>query len=174
MSTETLRSREITWEDPAASAERIAALPGIDFLHAIGRGELPQAPMMRTLGIEPVGVEPGRAAFAVDPEEYHYNPMGIVHGGLLATLCDTAMGCAVHSLLPAGTGYTTLELKTNFVRPVTARTGRLECAGSVVHVGSRTATAEARVTDAAGRLYAHATTTCLLLELQPAGTGGGA
>lgn len=168
------RSRETTWEDPAISAARIPELPGIKFLRAMGRGELPAAPMGRTLGIEPVRVEEGRAVFAVEPGEHHYNPMGTVHGGLAAALCDTALGCAVHSLLPAGSGYTTLELKVNFVRPITARTGRLECEGSVVHIGARTATAEARVVDGRGKLYAHATTTCLLLDLRAeAGLGSG-
>lgn len=171
MTNDTLRAREITWEDPAAFAQKIGTLPGIEFLRAIGRGELPEAPMMRTLGIEPVDVEPGRAVFGVVPDEFHFNPMGTVHGGLAATLCDTALGCAVHSRLPAGTGYTTLELKTNFVRPITTRTGRLECEATVVHLGSRTATAEARVTDASGKLYAHATATCLLLDLRPRGAG---
>lgn len=171
MSTRTHRTREITWEDPSRTAARIPELPGIEVLRAIGRGDLPAAPMGRTLGLEPVRVEEGRAVFSVVPAEYHYNPMGIVHGGLAAALCDTALGCAVHSLLPAGTGYTTLELKVNFVRPITARTGRLECEGAVVHLGSRTATAEARVVDERGKLYAHATTTCLLLELRET-TGG--
>lgn len=170
MTNATLRAREITWEDPAISRARLGTLAGIDFLHAIGRGDLPHAPMMRTLGIEPVAVEPGRAVFSVVPEEYHFNPMGIVHGGLAAALCDTALGCAVHSLLPAGTGYTTLELKANFVRPITGGAGRLECEGRVIHLGSRTATAEARVTDAAGRLYAHATATCMLLDLRSSST----
>jgi uncharacterized protein (TIGR00369 family) len=165
MNTQTIRSGEITWDDPLLSAAQIAAVPGIEFLHAIGRGDLPDAPMGRTLGIEPVRVEAGRAVFAVVPDEYHYNPLGLVHGGLAATLCDTALGCAVHSMLPAGTGYTTLELKVNFVRPITARTGRLESEGTVVHLGSRTATAEARVVDAQGKLYAHASATCLLLDL---------
>ena len=158
----------MTSESLHAAAERMSKMPGIEFLHAIGRGELPTPPMSRTLGIEPVEVEPGRAVFAVTPGEEHYNPLGVVHGGLAAALCDTALGCAVHSLLPAGTGYTTLELKVNFVRPITTRTGRVECAGVVVHLGSRTATAEARVVDTAGKLYAHATATCMLLAL-PAG-----
>lgn len=166
MTTDTRRTRTITWEDPAASAAALPTRAGLDFLQAIGRGELPPPPMARTLGIDAVAVAPGVATFAVVPDESHYNPLGIVHGGLLAALCDTALGCAVHSTLPAGTGYTTLELKVNFVRPVTARTGRLVCEGRVVHGGTRTATAEARVHDDAGALYAHATATCLLLDLQ--------
>ncbi|HEY0035194.1 MAG TPA: PaaI family thioesterase, partial [Longimicrobium sp.] len=96
--------------------------------------------------------------------EYHYNPIGVVHGGLAATMADSAMGCAVHSTLPAGAGYTTLEFKINFVRPLTRDTGRVLCEARTIHVGGRVATAEARVTDAEGRLYAHATTTCMVFR----------
>jgi uncharacterized protein (TIGR00369 family) len=102
--------------------------------------------------------------FAVEPAEYHYNPIGLVHGGLACTLLDSAMGCAVHTTLPAGTGYTTLELKVNLIRPLTRETGRVLCEGTIIHVGGRTATAEARITDAAGALYAHATTTCMIFR----------
>ena len=110
-----------------------------------------------------VELEEGRAVFAVDPAEYHYNPIGVVHGGLAATLLDSAMGCAVHSMLPAGSGYTTLELKVNFIRALTAETGRVRAEGKLIHLGGRTATAEGRVIDESGKLYAHATTTCLIL-----------
>ncbi|HEX5705724.1 MAG TPA: PaaI family thioesterase, partial [Pyrinomonadaceae bacterium] len=98
------------------------------------------------------------------PEEYHYNPIGVVHGGLAATLLDSAMGCAVHSTLPAGAGYTTLEIKVNFVRPLTTETRGVRCEARVVYVGGRTATAEGRVTDEQGKLYAHGTTTCLIFR----------
>ncbi len=120
--------------------------------------------MLRTLGIEPVEVEEGRAVFATMPGEEHYNPLGVVHAGLATTLCDTAMGCAVHSLLPVGAAYTTLELKINLVRPLTSEIGRIHCEGKVIHFGSRVATAEARVVDRSGQLYAHATTTCMLFR----------
>lgn len=174
----TTRERTVVWDDPTPFGRAAPSMRGLDFLHAIGRGELPIPPMMRTLGIEPVEVEEGRAVFAVEPQEYHDNPLGVVHGGLVAALVDTAMGCAVHSLLPAGVGYTTLELKVNYVRSLRAGMGRVRGEGRAVHVGSRVATAEARVVDDAGRLYAHATTTCLLLhaprEAEPhqANTGG--
>jgi uncharacterized protein (TIGR00369 family) len=106
----------------------------------------------------------GGATFAVNPAEYHYNPIGAVHGGLAATLLDSAMGCAIHSTLPAGASYTTLEIKVNFVRPMTAETGRVRCEAKIIHVGGRTATAEGRIIDDAGKLYAHGTTTCLVLR----------
>lgn len=159
-----IRERTITWEDPSAFAPAARTKSGLEVLLAIGRGELPVPPMMRTLGIEAVTVGEGRAVFAAVPAEYHYNPLGTVHGGFSATMCDTAMGCAIHSLLPAGSSYTTLELKINFVRPITAGTGRIEAEAMVVHAGSRVATAESRVTDAEGKLYAHATTTCMILS----------
>jgi uncharacterized protein (TIGR00369 family) len=111
-----------------------------------------------------VEVEEGRVVFEVEPAEYHYNPIGAVHGGLACTLADSAMGCAVHSTLPAGVGYTTVEIKTNLLRPISVRTGTLRCEGTTIHVGGRIATAEARLTDAAGKLYAHATTTCMIFR----------
>ena len=158
------RTRTITWEDPQAVAQAARAMSGLEFLLAISRGELPPPPMARLMNMSIVEVAGGRVVFAVEPAEFHYNPIGVVHGGLACTLCDTAMGCAVHSLLPAGTGYTTLELKVNMIRPLTIETGQVRCEGSAIHVGTRTAVAEARVTDAAGKLYVHATTTCMLFR----------
>ena len=140
-----------------------ARISGLEYLRGIGNGEFPKPPMMVTLGIEGVVINEGRAVFRVAPDERHLNTMGIAHGGLASTLCDTALGCAVHSLLAPGVGYTTLELKVNFVRAMTRGMGSVECEAKVVHLGSRVATAEARVTDGAGKLYAHATTTCLIL-----------
>jgi uncharacterized protein (TIGR00369 family) len=109
-------------------------------------------------------VEPGRAVFSMVSEEVHENPMGTMHGGIVATLVDTAMGCALSSQLPAGDAFTTLELKTNFVRAITPSTGRIYAEGSVIHSGGRVATTEARVHDTNGTLYAHATSTCLILR----------
>ena len=158
------RTRTFTWEDPLVGARAARGMPGIDYLRAIERGEISVPPLMRTLGIGGAEFEEGRAVFWVEPAEYHYNTIGVVHGGLASTLCDSAMGCAIHSLLPAGAGYTTLELKVSFVRPLTRETGRVECEAKTIHVGGRVATAEARVTDAAGKLYAHATTTCMVFR----------
>jgi uncharacterized protein (TIGR00369 family) len=138
---------------------------GLEFLRAIGAGELPGAPIAELLGIAPVEVEEGRVVFEAVPEPRHYNPIGTVHGGLAATLLDSAMGCAVHSTLPAGVGYTTVELKVNFTRPITSDTGRILSEGTVVHRGGRVATAEGRVfSEADGKLLAHGTTTCLILS----------
>jgi EmrB/QacA subfamily drug resistance transporter len=160
------RSRTITWQDPVASAEHRHALSGIDHLRAIRSGEIPPPPIAVLLGMTIEEIEEGRAVFGADPDEYHYNPIGVVHGGLAATLLDSAMGCAVQSTLPAGTGYTTLELKTNFVRPMTRETGRVLCEATVVHAGSRIATAEGRVFVAeTGKLIAHGTTTCIVFGM---------
>jgi uncharacterized protein (TIGR00369 family) len=148
-----------------ASLADLRSRSGAEFFDAVGRGELPMAPIGETLDFWPVEWEPGRVVFQGRPAFAHYNPIGSVHGGWIATLLDSAVGCAVHSVLPAGTGYTTVELKLNYVRAVTVDTGPLRAEGKVVHVGKQIATAEGRLHDAKGRLYAHASTTCLVFEL---------
>lgn len=158
------RMRTISWQDPRPLAEAGMGLSGLEFLQKIVSGELPPPPLARLMNFDLVELREGHAVFAVDPAEYHYNPIGVVHGGLAATLLDSAMGCAVHSTLPAGAGYTTLEIKVNFIRAMTAETGRVRCEARIVHVGGRTATAEGQVIDETGKLYAHGTTTCLILR----------
>lgn len=158
------RTRTFSWQDPMVGAKAGVSMSGLEYLQAIGRGEIAIPPIMALMNIDGFEVEAGRVVFSVVPAEYHYNPIGIVHGGLGCTLADSAMACAIHSTLPAGVGYTTLELKINFVRPLTIATGRVFCEGKVIHAGNRVATAEARLTDEADKLYAHATTTCLVLK----------
>jgi len=158
-----MRSVTITWDDPQALASAGRGMTGIDFLRAIRDGRVPAPPIARLLGFSLVEVEPGHAVFEVTPGERHYNPIGVVHGGLAMTLLDSAMGCCIHTQMPAGAGYTTLEAKTNLVRAITADTGKLRAIGRVLHVGKRMATAEGRLEDLAGKLYAHATTTCMVL-----------
>jgi uncharacterized protein (TIGR00369 family) len=148
--------------DPVESARRLAQLDGLSALRALLAGEVSAPPFGVLLGFEPVEVEEGRVVFAVEPGERHYNPIGSVHGGLAATLIDSATGCAVHSTLPAGVGYTTTDLQVRYVRPITRETGRVLCEGRVVHRGRTMATAEARVT-AADRLLAHGTAGVLIL-----------
>jgi uncharacterized protein (TIGR00369 family) len=148
------------------------SMSGLDFLRAIVAGELPAPPVALLLDMSIVEVERGRTVFELEPAEYQFNPIGSVHGGVLATLLDSAMGCAVHSMLPAGSGYTTLELKVNFLRRVTTETGRLRCEGKVIHLGRTVATAEARAVDDQGRPVAHATTTCLLTRPGADGSAG--
>lgn len=157
------RGLSVTWDDPAALAQAGRAMPGIEFLRAIRDGKLPAPPIARLLGFDLVEVEPGHAVFEATPGEQHYNPIGVVHGGLAMTLLDSTMGCAVQTRMLAGGGYTTLEAKTNLVRPITSATGKLRAIGKLVHLGKRVATAEGRLEDAAGKLYAHATTTCMIL-----------
>ena len=156
------RSRVITWDDPVATWKAAAGRGGIDVLRAIAGGELPPPPVARLLGLEVEQVSEGLVTFAFEPAEFHYNPLGTVHGGILTTVLDSAMGCAVHSRLRAGLTYTTLELKVNFLRPVRVTTGRVRGEGKVVHLGGRVATAEAHLVDADGGLYAHSTSTCLI------------
>ncbi len=161
------RTRIISWEDPTDAVQTGKTISGIDFLKAMQSGELPPPPFAVLLGTWITEVSEGRVVFALEPAEYHYNPLGTVHGGVIATLLDSALGCVVQSMLPAGTSYTTLELKVNYLRAITARTGTVYSEGKIIHVGGRIATAEARLTDAQGKLYAHATTTCIILRPSP-------
>jgi uncharacterized protein (TIGR00369 family) len=154
----------VNHSDAQVLAEAARALPGIEFLRAIRDGRLPPAPMAELLGFRLVEVEPGQAVFEVVPGERHYNPIGVVHGGLAMTLLDSAMGCAVQTQVPAGAAYATLEAKTNLTRPITSDTGKLRAIGKLVHMGARVATAEARLVDGEGKLFAHATTTCMVLR----------
>ena len=151
--------------DPRAVAEEGLRLPGIEYVRAIFAGDMPAPPISELMGFRGVEFEQGRAVFEMTPGPQHYNPIGSVHGGIALTLLDSAMGCAVHTTLEQGVGYTTLEVKTNFVRPITADTGLIRCEGTVIHRGSRVATADGRLTDSDGKLLAHGTTTCLVFPL---------
>lgn len=159
------RSRTFSWTDPAVNAAELGRRAGLEVLRAMRDGEVPAPPIMHTLGMARMEVDEGRVSVFLDPQEFHYNPLGTVHGGVLSTLLDTAAACAVHSTLPAGTGYTSLDLTVKFLRPVTVHSGLLRCDGTVLNRGRRTALAQARLTDAAGRLVAHATSSCLLFDL---------
>ena len=140
-------------------------MSGLEAIRAIAAGELPAPPIALLLGFGPEIVEEGRVTFGALPGEQHYNPIGVVHGGLAATLLDSAMGCAVQTTLAQGQAYTTLELKVNFVRAITRDTGRVLAEASVIHRGGRVATAEGRViAEDSGKLLAHATTTCLVMN----------
>ena len=160
--TEQARRREHTWSDPAPGIARLPDLAGIDVLRGMLDGALPAPPVMSTLGFEAEEFEVGRVVFSMLPQEFHLNPLGGVHGGVLATLLDSAIGCAVHSALPQGVGYTSVDLNTTFTRPVTVGTGRITATGTVLNLGRRTALGQAQLTDSTGRLLAHATSTCLL------------
>lgn len=146
-----------------ADKETIASMTGLEFLRAMLEGRVPMAGISKGLQIDLIEVEKGRAVFAGKPSADFYNPLGTVHGGWPSTILDTCMGCAVHSTLGAPAQYTTLELKVNFIRPIFEETGIMRAEGQVVHAGRRTATAEGRLVDEAGKLYAHGSTTCIVL-----------
>jgi uncharacterized protein (TIGR00369 family) len=161
---ELTRTRELTWQDPVPSAARGATMAGIDYMRALMAGEIPPPPIAVVMRISPVEVTEGTAAFEGEPGEEHYNPIGLVHGGYASTLLDSAMGCAVHTTLPAGVGYTTQTLEVKFVRPITRDTGPVRADARVVHRGRRQATTEATLVGAAnGKLLATATGTCMIL-----------
>jgi uncharacterized protein (TIGR00369 family) len=138
-------------------------MTGLQAMHAIAAGDTPAPPIADLVGFDLVEVGEGHASFELDPARRHYNPLGTVHGGIAATLLDSAMGCAVHTTLGEREAYTTVELKVNYVRAITEATGRIVAAGSVIHRGGRIATAEAKLTDEDGRLLAHGTSTCLIM-----------
>jgi uncharacterized protein (TIGR00369 family) len=156
------RSRSFTWDDPAVLAEALTRRSGLEAMRAMAAGELAAPPIAAALGLRLVEVDQGRAVFEAEVGEHLYNAIGSAHAGFASTLLDSAMGCALHTTLPAGTGWTTLELKANFTRALTVRSGTLRCEGTVVHGGRRIATTEARLHDAAGRLCAHGLSTILI------------
>jgi uncharacterized protein (TIGR00369 family) len=157
------RELVVSWADPAAALAAGRTMPPIDHLRAIRDGRLPDPPFARLLGMRLALVEEGEAAFEITPGEQHYNPLGAVHGGVAFAMLDSAMGCSVQTRCAEGKGYATLELKVNLVRAISAQSGTLRASARVVHFGSRTATAEGRLEDASGRLYAHGSSTCLIV-----------
>ena len=145
-------------------ATEARSMSGLDFIAAIRDGDLPPAPIQDLLGFDLVEASEGRTVFACTPHERHYNPIGVVHGGVAATLLDSAMGAAVHTTLPQGSAYSTLETKFNLTRAITGETGEIRAEGVVVHRGSKVATAEGRIVRVSdGKLVAHGTSTCLIL-----------
>jgi uncharacterized protein (TIGR00369 family) len=163
-SPEGSRSRTLVWQDPVPTAAAGAAMTGMEYMSAIVAGEMPPPPIAVTMRLRPIELEEGRVVFEGEPGEEHYNPIGVVHGGYAATLLDSALGCAVHTTLPAGVGYTSLGLEAKFVRPITRETGRVLCEASVLYRGRRQATSEATLTAAdGGKLLATGTATCMIL-----------
>jgi len=145
--------------------EIATAVAGLDFLESLRNGTHPTPPFAAVTDIWIVEVEHGRVVFEASPSSRFYNPLGTVHGGWISTLLDSAMGCAVHSMLKAGQGYATIDMTINFVRPVLEKTGKLRCEGRIIHAGGRVATAEGRVWDGAGTLIAHGSETCMVLAV---------
>ena len=145
--------------------EQARALDGLDLFKGLLEGRFPAPPISKVLGFSLLEVEAGRVIFGYTPVFDHYNPLGSVHGGIAATLLDSVMGCCIHTMLKAGSGYTTVEIKVNYVRAMTDKTGPVRAEGKVINVGSRIATSEGRLTDASGKLLAHGTTTCLIFPI---------
>jgi len=147
-----------------SKSEARRTMSGIEYLRKLMTGELPPSGMVQLLNLKLVEVTEGRAVFTVQADEHHYNGLGIAHGGLAATMLDSALGCAINSMMPAGKVFTTLEMKVNYLRPIKRELGELRCEANVIHVGGRTAIAEGRIIDAEGKIYAHGTATCILFR----------
>ena len=159
-------SRTITWATPGqGDMARLLELDGLSQLEAIRSGELPPPPIMATLGMSDLRAERGRVVVEMPAAGFHYNPLGTVHGGVISTMLDTAAACSVHSTLAVGELYTSVDLTVKFLRPVTVDSGLLTCEGTVISRGRRTALAQAQLSDASGRLVAHATSTCLIMRM---------
>lgn len=139
-------------------------MSGLEYMRKLAAGELPSSGMAQLMNFKLVEVSEGHAVFTITPDERHYNGIGIAHGGLAATLLDSATGCAINTMMPAGRIFTTLEMKVNYVRPLRRETGEVRCEASVIHVGGRVATAKGRIVDRQGKLYAHGTATCMLFR----------
>lgn len=160
-------TRTFTWEDPMIPAAQAMQMSGVDFLRGIMKGEIPPPPIAKTLNMTGIEiVEEGTVRFGTHISPFQMNTAGTIHGGLTATLCDSALGCAVQTVVPEGMGYTTTELSVYFVRPVTPDIPKLYADATVIHGGNRIATAEAKVVDDNGKLYAHATTTCFVFPIR--------
>lgn len=159
------RQRTVSWHDPMIGAGAAMSMTGLDYLRAMADGVLPPPPISQLMRMDLVAVEDGRVEFTCEPDESAYNPIGVVHGGLVCTLLDSVAGCALHSTLPAGRGYTSVEIKVSYLRAVTAHSGTLTAVGTVVKGGSRVGFTEGVVTDAAGKVVATATSTLLVFDV---------
>jgi uncharacterized protein (TIGR00369 family) len=158
------RERLVTWDDPLETAGALRALPGIEALRTVRDGRVPPPPIAKLMNFTLAEVEDGRAVFEGTPGEEHYNPIGSVHGGFALTLMDSALGCAIHTMLPAGVGYATTDVQVRLIRGITKDTGPVRCEATVVHVGRSTAVAEAKLYDAQRRLLATGTTACAVMR----------
>lgn len=157
------RERTHRWDDYSELAREVTERSGLEYLQAIVDGDLPHPPVCGLIGFRVAAVAEGRSTIELDPGEHHYNTIGTVHGSVIVAALDSAAGNAVHSTLPAGVLYTTVDLATTYLRPVTADSRTLRCEGEMIHGGRRVAVSEARLVDGRGRLLAHAKATCLIL-----------
>lgn len=157
-------TQSVDEELPPDRTEARRIMSGLEYMRKMMTGELPPSGMVQLLNLKLVEVSEGRAVFTVQPDERHYNGLGIAHGGLAAALLDSALSCAINAMMPAGKIFTTLEMKINYVRPITRERGELRCEANVIHAGGRVAIAEGRIMDEDGKLYAHGTATCILFR----------
>jgi len=158
------RSRTITWDDPKTSARDAQSISGLEYLNSIKSGKISPPPIARLVGYSISEIKHGHAIFELEPAEYHFNPFATVHGGMASTLLDTTMIAAVLSTLSKGFGCSTLEIKVNFIRPITIETGLMRCEAGIIHLGKRIATAAGKVMNSEGRLYAHGVSTCMIFS----------
>ena len=163
------RSKTVSWYDPQRTAAASVGLSGIEFMKAIADGRLAPPPIAQLMGFRIRDVEPGRVVFEGTPDESVYNPIGVVHGGLVCTLADSVIGCAVHTTLDSGIAYTSIDIAVNYLRPVTVTSGTLVATGTVIKPGRRIATGEAQIVDGNGRLVASATGNCFVFSLEGQG-----
>lgn len=160
------RTRTIHWDNPQISAAAARTMTGLEYFQAMQRGDLPPPPITKVMSMSMLEIEVGRVVFAATPGEEMCNPNGVIHGGWICTMLDSAMTCTVQSALPQGTLVTTMDLQTRFIRPVLVTTGELRAEGELIHMGKRVAMATGRLVGADGKLYAHATTSCMLLPIE--------
>ncbi|MFN8281814.1 MAG: PaaI family thioesterase [Chitinophagales bacterium] len=160
------RTKTFSWQDPTIGATEALQMEGMDYLTAMYDGKLPGPPIMHTLDFKMHSIESGKAIFSFVPQEFHYNPIGSVHGGVISTLLDSAMGCTVHTLMPKGKAYTTLELKVNFLKAITKKSGELFAVGKMIYNGGRTALVEAQIIDSNNKIFAYGVSTCLIFDVQ--------
>jgi len=158
------RKLAVTWTDPGKSARNAAKISGLDYLNAIKKGQIPPPPAARLIGYRIARIEYGRAVFELDPAEYHYNPFSTLHGGIACTLLDSAMTAAVLSTLPIGAACSTVEIKTNFIRPITGKSGTIACHAEMIYAGNQIATASGNIVDANGKLCAHGVSTLMIFK----------
>lgn len=157
------RSLTVTWSDPMPPLERSLGMAGVDYLRALADGSIPPPPVVKLLGIGVESIDEGVVVFTLEPHESHYNPLGVVHGGVLSTALDTALGCAVHSMLPAGWGYTSIDLNVSYLRAVRLGSGTLRFTGRVIKHGRRVSYASAEGVDGSGAVVATATSSLLVM-----------
>jgi uncharacterized protein (TIGR00369 family) len=161
---ESARERVVRWQDPHASRAFVAGLSGLEAMRALLAGSVPPPPMAMLMNIRVVEVDDGRIVFEGEPGEEHYNPIGLVHGGFALTIMDSALGCAIHTKLPAGTGYATTDIQVRLLRGLTKDTGRVRCEGRVQHIGRTIGVAEGTLVDSSGKLLATGTTACAIIR----------